>query len=431
MKPVPNPDSYRDGDGFFVLSMLIMKIAILGGGAAGFYAAIHCKLFDPTAEVTIIEKSQKLLSKVKVSGGGRCNVTNVETDPIKLAKNYPRGERLLSKAFREHNSSHTRNFFEERGVPLVVQEDGCVFPKSQNSQSIIDCFMSECVRLGITILTGTNIQKLEQQTDFSWRLQCANETEFLFDKVIICTGGLPKWEQMQWLVNLGQPMITPCPSLFTFNMPSESVRDLMGIVAPNALTRIPGIKHQGFGPLLITHWGMSGPAILMLSAKAARDLYDKDYRFICHVSWLGITNEDEVRNKILVAQKEMLKRKIGGASFHGLSTRLWRYLLEKSNVDTEKPWEQLSNKEFNRLVVTLTQDAFQVEGKTTFKEEFVTAGGVDLQYINFRTMESKTLPNLFFAGEVLDIDGITGGFNFQAAWTTGWLAARGAVSKIS
>jgi predicted Rossmann fold flavoprotein len=202
----------------------------------------------------------------------------------------------------------------------------------------------------------------------------------------------------------------------------------MGIVAPNALTRIPGLKHQGLGPLLITHWGMSGPAILMLSAKAARDLYDKDYRFICHVSWLGITNEDEVRNKILAAQKDMLKRKIGGASFQGLSTRLWRYLLEKSNVDTEKPWEQLSNKELNRLVVILTQDAYQVEGKTTFKEEFVTAGGVDLQHINFRTMESKTLPNLFFAGEVLDIDGITGGFNFQAAWTTGWLAARGAVN---
>jgi predicted Rossmann fold flavoprotein len=240
--------------------------------------------------------------------------------------------------------------------------------------------------------------------------------------------GLPKWEQMQWLANLGQPMITPCPSLFTFNMPSESVRELMGTVAPLALTRIPGLKHQGLGPLLITHWGMSGPAILMLSAKAARDLFDKDYRFICHVSWLGITNEDEVRNKISVAQKEMLKRKIGGASFQGLSTRLWRYLLEKSNVDTEKPWEQLSNKELNRLVVTLTQDAYQVEGKTTFKEEFVTAGGVDLQHINFRTMESKTLPNLFFAGEVLDIDGITGGFNFQAAWTTGWLAARGAVN---
>jgi len=404
-----------------------MNIAILGGGAAGFYAAIHCKLFNPKAEVTIIEKSQKLLSKVKVSGGGRCNVTNVESDPVKLARNYPRGERLLSKAFREHNSAHTRSFFEDRGVPLVVQEDGCVFPKSQNSQSIIDCFMSECLRLGITILTGTHILKLQQNSDSTWSLDAA-EKSYLFDKVILCIGGLPKWEQMKWLENLGQPMITPCPSLFTFNMPSESVRELMGIVAPSALTRIPGIKHQGYGPLLITHWGMSGPAILMLSAKAARDLFDKDYRFVCHVSWLGITNEDEVKNQILATQRDLLKRKIGGASFQGLSTRLWRYLLEKSNIDTEKPWEQLSSKELNRLVVTLTQDAYHVEGKTIFKEEFVTAGGVDLSHINFRTMESKKLPNLFFAGEILDIDGITGGFNFQAAWTTAWLAARGAAS---
>jgi predicted Rossmann fold flavoprotein len=404
-----------------------MTIAILGGGAAGFYAAIHCKLFNPEAEVTIIEKSQKLLSKVKVSGGGRCNVTNVESDPVKLARNYPRGERLLSKAFREHNSAHTRSFFDDRGVPLVVQEDGCVFPKSQNSQSIIDCFMSECSRLGIAILTGTHILKFQQNTDFTWSLD-TSEKSFMFDKIILCIGGIPKTEQMKWLEYLGQPMITPCPSLFTFNMPSESVRELMGIVAPLALTRIPGFKHQGYGPLLITHWGMSGPAILMLSAKAARDLFDKDYRFVCHVSWLGITNEDEVRTQILATQRDLLKRKIGGASFQGLSTRLWRYLLEKSTIDAEKPWEQLSSKELNRLVVTLTQDAYQVEGKTTFKEEFVTAGGVDLSHINFRTMESKILPNLFFAGEILDIDGITGGFNFQAAWTTAWLAARGASS---
>lgn len=402
-----------------------MNIAILGGGAAGFYAAIHCKLFNPKVEVTIIEKSQKLLSKVKVSGGGRCNVTNVESDPSKLSKNYPRGERQLSKAFREYNTAHTRSFFEERGVPLVVQEDGSVFPESQNSQTIIDCFMNECNSLGIAILTGTNITKFQQNADFTWVLSSA-ERDFQFDKVILCVGGMPKWEQMAWLEQLGQPMVKPFPSLFTFNMPNETVRELMGTVAPNAMTRIPGLKHQGFGPLLVTHWGMSGPAILMLSAKAARELGACEYRFACHVSWLGTSNEDEVCSKIHQSQKEMLKRKIGGASFHGLSTRLWRYLLTKSNIDTEKTWESLGSKEINRLVVTLTQDAYQVQGKTTFKEEFVTAGGVDLQHINFKTMESKILPNLFFAGEVLDIDGITGGFNFQAAWTTAWLAARGA-----
>ncbi len=407
-----------------------MKIAILGGGAAGFYTAIHCKLFNPEAEVTIIEKSQKLLSKVKVSGGGRCNVTNVESDPLKLSKHYPRGERLLSKAFREHGSKETREFFESRGVDLVVQEDGCIFPKSQSSQTIIDCFLNECKRLNVRINTGLNINGMKQNTDHSWCLS-SKEEQLDFDKVIVCIGGLPKWEHMQWLQDLGQPMITPCPSLFTFNMPNESIRELMGTVAPQVLTRIPGLKYHGHGPLLITHWGMSGPAILMLSAKGARDLFDKNYRFICNVSWLGITNEDEIKNKILALQKELFKRKIGGASFYGLSTRLWRYLIEKSGVDVEKTWEQLSNKDLNRLVVILTQDAYQVEGKTTFKEEFVTAGGVDLQHINFKTMESKTLPNLFFAGEVLDIDGITGGFNFQAAWTTGWLAARGAAVNFS
>ncbi len=406
-----------------------MKIGVIGGGAAGFYAAIHCKLFNPKVEVTIIEKSQKLLSKVKVSGGGRCNVTNVESDPAKLAKHYPRGEKQLAKAFREYNTAHTRRFFEESGVSLVVQEDGCVFPESQNSQTIIDCFMKACSTLGVEILTGTSVVQFSQNPDSTWNLS-SSERNFHFDKVILCIGGLPKWEQMQWLVNLGQPMIKPFPSLFTFNMPNESIRDLMGIVAPQALTRIPGLKHVGEGPLLITHWGMSGPAVLMLSAKAARDLAEREYKFQCHVSWLGITNEEEIRTQINDTKTKLLKRKIGGASFYGLSTRLWRYLLEKSGVDAEKPWEQLSNKDINRLVVTLTQDAYQVEGKTTFKEEFVTAGGVDLQHINFKTMESKTLPNLFFAGEILDIDGITGGFNFQAAWTTAWLAARGAANAF-
>ncbi len=404
-----------------------MKIGVIGGGAAGFYAAIHCKLFNPKAEVTIIEKSQKLLSKVKVSGGGRCNVTNVESDPAKLATHYPRGEKQLAKAFREYNTAHTRRFFEDRGVSLVVQEDGCVFPESQNSQTIIDCFMKACSTLGVEILTGTSVVQFSQNTDSTWNLS-SSERNFLFDKVILCIGGLPKWEQMQWLVELGQPMIKPFPSLFTFNMPNESIRDLMGIVAPQALTRIPGLKHVGEGPLLITHWGMSGPAILMLSAKAARDLAEREYKFQCHVAWLGITNEEEIRTLITDTKTKLLKRKIGGASFQGLSTRLWRYLLEKSNIDTEKPWELLNNKEVNRLVVTLTQDPYQVQGKTTFKEEFVTAGGVDLAHVNFKTMESSVLPNLFFAGEVLDIDGITGGFNFQAAWTTAWLAARGAAN---
>ncbi len=401
-----------------------MQIGIIGGGAAGFFAAIHCKLFNPEAQVTILEKSQKLLSKVKISGGGRCNVTNAESDPAKLAAHYPRGERQLAKAFREFNTRHTREFFEQRGVPLVVQEDGCVFPKSQDSQSIIDCFLDECRRLQVKILTGVAVDAVAQTHEMRWKI-VSSAQEFLFDKVILCIGGLPKASQQQWLIDLGQPMISPFPSLFTFNMPNEPVRELMGIVAPQALTRIPGSKHQGHGPLLITHWGMSGPAVLMLSAKAARELGACDYKFTCHVSWLGTTQEEMLKKMITEQQSKLAKRKIGGASFHGLSTRLWRFLLEKTGIDPDKPWENLGGKEVNKLVVTLSQDAYQVSGKTTFKEEFVTAGGVDLKYINFKTMESKTLPNLHFAGEILDIDGLTGGFNFQAAWTTAWLAARG------
>lgn len=401
-----------------------MRIGILGGGAAGFFAAIHCKLFNPQVEVTILEKSQKLLSKVKISGGGRCNVTNIESDISKLARHYPRGDRQLSKAFREFNTNDTIRFFEERGVPLVVQEDGCVFPKSQNSQSIIDCFMNECKRLQIEIKTGVAIEDIRASEGLKWQVKSKSET-YVFDKLIIAIGGLPKAEQQQWLADLGQPMIVPFPSLFTFNMPNDPIRELMGIVAPQALTRIPGSKHQGLGPLLITHWGMSGPAILMLSAKAARELGLCAYQFTCHVSWLGITREDVVLDLLLKAQKERSKKYVGGASFEGLSTRLWRFLLEKTQINVEKSWETLSGKEMNRLTVTLTQDAYSVTGKTTFKEEFVTAGGVDLKHINFKTMESKCLPNLHFGGEILDIDGLTGGFNFQAAWTTAWLAARG------
>ena len=405
-----------------------MRIGILGGGAAGFFAAIHCKLFNDKAEVVILEKSQKLLSKVKISGGGRCNVTNVESDPMKLAKHYPRGERQLAKAFREFNTTDTIRFFEDRGVPLVVQEDGCVFPESQNSQSIIDCFLHECQRLQIKIQTGTAIDRIVHKENLKWSVHSKSE-ELNFDKLVICVGGLPKKEQMQWLEDLGQPMVVPYPSLFTFNMPDESIRELMGIVAPHAITRIPGSKHQGEGPLLITHWGMSGPAILMLSAKAARELGGCAYKFSCHISWLGITQEEPVKNMLIQSQLEHPKKKIGGASFHGLSTRLWRFLLTKTQIDPDKTWDALSLKELNRLTVALTQDAYKVAGKTTFKEEFVTAGGVDLKYINFKTMESKALPNLFFAGEVLDIDGITGGFNFQAAWTTAFLAGRGAATN--
>jgi predicted Rossmann fold flavoprotein len=402
------------------------SILVIGGGAAGFYAAIHCKLFDPEAEVKIVEKSQKTLAKVKISGGGRCNVAHDENDAQKLARYYPRGERFLAKAFREYGVKETRQFFEDRGVPLVVQEDGCIFPKSQNSQSIIDCFENECRRLNIEILKGFAMQELRKEASGQWTV-CSKTESLTADKIILALGGLIKWEQMAWLQDMGQDMVPPFPSLFTFNMPNEKITELMGIVAPNALTRIPGSKHQGFGPLLITHWGMSGPAVLMLSAKAARELGACSYRFLTNVSWLGTFNEQEIGELLQDWMLRHPKKQIGGTSFEGLSNRLWVYLLTKSGIALDKIWSALNKKEINKLIVTLTQDTYHVEGKTTFKEEFVTAGGVDLNKVNFKTMESKVLPGLYFAGEMLDIDGLTGGFNFQASWTTGWLAARGAV----
>lgn len=404
-----------------------MRIGIIGGGAAGFFAAIHCKIFNKEVEVIILEKSQKLLSKVKISGGGRCNVTNAETDPLKLSRNYPRGQHQLAKAFREFGTRETIHFFEVRGVPLVAQEDARIFPKSQNSQSIIDCFMAECQKLQIKIQTGVGIESMKLNEKKQWHVE-SKSASFVFDKIILCIGGIPKYEQMKWLENLGQPMIPPYPSLFTFNMPDEPIRELMGIVAPLVITRIPGSKHHGAGSLLITHWGMSGPAILMLSSKAARELGACNYQFECHVSWIGFTQEEQVRRCLEEMKKEHPKKKIAGGSFHGLPARLWRFLVQKTAIDPDKTWDLLSNKEINRLTVRLTQDAYQVSGKTAFKEEFVTAGGVDLKQVNFKTMESKVLPNLHFAGEVLDIDGLTGGFNFQAAWTTAWLAAKGATA---
>lgn len=401
------------------------NIIVVGGGAAGFFAAIHCKLFNPDAQVKILEKSQKTLSKVKISGGGRCNVTHDENDAQNLARQYPRGERFLAKSFREYGVKETRQFFEDRGVPLIVQEDGCIFPKSQNSQSIIDCFENECRRLNIEIVKGFTMQELRRDALGQWIVYSKNGS-FTANKVILALGGLIKWEQMAWLQDMGQDMVPPYPSLFTFNMPNEPITELMGIVAPKALTRIPGSKHQGRGPLLITHWGMSGPAVLMLSAKAARELGACDYRFTTHVSWLGIFNEHEIHELLQSWVEHYPKKQIGGTSFEGLSNRLWVYLLKKSGIPLDKTWSALNKKEINKLVVCLTQDTYQVEGKTTFKEEFVTAGGVDLKNVNFKTMESKVLPGLFFTGEMLDIDGLTGGFNFQAAWTTAWLAARGA-----
>jgi predicted Rossmann fold flavoprotein len=401
-----------------------MKVAIIGGGAAGFFAAISAKEHYPEAAVVLMEKTPKLLAKVKISGGGRCNVTNGTRSIADLAAAYPRGEKKMKKAFRVFNTIHTMDWFESRGVPLVIQEDNCVFPVAQDSQVIIDCFLKECRQKGIVIQTGKGVQEilpLGDQLELRFGKEQAPE---VFDKVIVTTGGSPKRSGLEWLEKLGHQIEEPVPSLFTFNMPDESVRDLMGIVVEQTLVSIQGTKLKSDGPLLITHWGMSGPAILKLSAFGARILSELNYECKLQVNWVNIQNNELVLADLQQITTVHSQKLLINFRPYGLPDRLWQYLLEKSELDPRKKWSEIGKKGVNKLMTTLTNDVYQVKGKTTFKEEFVTCGGISLESVNFETMESKVVKNLYFAGELLDIDGITGGYNFQAAWTTAFIAGK-------
>lgn len=401
-----------------------MRIAVIGGGAAGFFAAISAKENHPNSHVTIFEKSQKVLSKVKVSGGGRCNVTNGTTSISELAKGYPRGEKQLKKAFTVFNTTHTRVWFESRGVELYTQDDNRVFPKSNDSQTIIDCLFRETKRLGIDVQLGAGMSSIESVND-QLELKFQGETKpRTFDKVIVATGGSPNRKAFDWLEQLGHKIEEPVPSLFTFNMPTETVKELMGVVAENAMVGIQGTKLKSQGPLLITHWGMSGPAILKLSAFGARILNGMNYNFKIQVNWAGEVNNEVVANQLLEIAETNPNKLMQNVKPYGLPERLWLFLLERSDIPPTKKWNELGKKDSNKLVNTLTNDEYKVSGKTTFKEEFVTCGGISLESVNFNTMESRVVPNLYFAGEVLNIDGITGGYNFQAAWTTGFLAGK-------
>ncbi|MEX2483977.1 MAG: NAD(P)/FAD-dependent oxidoreductase [Brumimicrobium sp.] len=400
-----------------------MKIGIIGGGAAGFFAAIHTKENFPDAEVTILEKSKKLLSKVKVSGGGRCNVTNACSSIAELSKAYPRGGKQLKKLFPEFNTKHTQDWFEARNVPLVTQEDQCIFPESQDSQTIIDCFLNEASRLGIFIKTSIPISEIIP-LEKGFQLKTATDDVFEYDKLIIATGGSPKRSGLEWLEKLGHKIENPVPSLFTFNMPNEPIKKLMGVVVENAVTRIKGEKLTASGPLLVTHWGMSGPAILVLSAFGARLLSKKDYHFEIQVNWVNELNQNVVYEELNSLCETHENKQLQNIRPYYIPTRLWHFLLNKVELPLDKKWGDIGKKGVNKLLNILTNDAYQVKGKTTFKEEFVTCGGVSLESVNMKTMESKVCPNLFFAGEVLDIDAITGGYNFQAAWTTGFIAGK-------
>ena len=400
-----------------------MKIAVIGGGAAGFFSAISAKEHHPDSSVVIFEKSQKTLSKVKVSGGGRCNVTNGTSSISDLAKGYPRGEKQLKKAFSIFNTRDTWEWFESRGIALYTQDDNRVFPKSNDSQSIIDCLMKECKRLGIDIQLGTGI-RLIKEVDTALELTFIDGNSSIFDKVIIASGGSPNRIGFDWLEQLGHKIEEPVPSLFTFNMPTETIKELMGVVVENTLVSIQGTKLKSNGPLLITHWGMSGPAILKLSAFGARVLHGMKYEFRVSVNWAGEQNNEVVMNALIGILETNPNKLAANVKPFGIPERMWLFLLERSDIPSTKKWSELGKKGLNRLVNTLTNDEYEVKGKTTFKEEFVTCGGVSLESINFNTMESRACKNLYFAGEVLDIDGITGGYNFQAAWTTGFIAGK-------
>jgi len=399
-----------------------MRVAIIGGGAAGFFAALSVREHHPAAVVTLYEKSDKLLSKVRISGGGRCNVTHHCLEPRKLAKNYPRGEQFLRKAFDRFAVRQTIAWFLDHGVELKTETDGRMFPVTDSSATIIDALQGTAQRMGIRIALQSGVKAIEPKGDGAFLLRMGTE-DLLADRVIITTGGHPNPTSYKWLADLGHTIVAPVPSLFTFNMPGEVIRELMGVVVP-ARVRITGSDVECTGPVLITHWGLSGPAVLRASAFGARSLHDLDYRFNAQVNWLEGASEETVR-QTFAEQADLLDRKlVENANYFRLPKRFWAYLLHKAGVPSEKHWGAIGKKERNRLIDLLTNDRYAVAGKTTFKEEFVTAGGIALEEVDPLTMQSRKVPGVHFAGEVLDIDGVTGGFNFQAAWTTGFLAGK-------
>ena len=397
------------------------KVAVIGGGAAGFFAALSVAEHHPSAHITLYEKSSKVLSKVKISGGGRCNVTHNCTDINTLIQAYPRGGKQLKSIFHTFQPKDTIAWFKARGVALKTEKDGRMFPTTDDSQTIIDCLETACNKLGIQRQLNSGVEKITYEKE-QWTLQFKNGAT-QSDAVIVTTGGSPKAKGLDWLANLNHRIIPPVPSLFTFNMPKEDITQLMGVVAKNTKVHITGSKIKTEGPLLITHWGMSGPAILKASSIGARALAECDYRFSIRVQWLEESPQELLRTLEQIA-KDNPQKQIGKLNPFDFPNRLWVYLLNKIKLPPDRKWNEVGQKNFHRLIDLLTNDSYAVEGKTTFKEEFVTCGGISLKDINMKTMESKKAKGLYFAGEVLDIDAITGGYNFQAAWSGGYVAGK-------
>lgn len=397
-----------------------VDVLIVGAGAAGCFAAIQAAEAHPDLKIRILEKSKQPLAKVKVSGGGRCNVTNVLSDPAELSKKYPRGERFLKKAFYQFSSTDMVQWLLGKGIKLKLYPDGCYFPESNDSQTIIDCFLSELKRLQVIMELQTGVVSITKIDDL-FRVETSHKV-YEAKRVIATTGGHPKITGLDYLKPLDVKLVDPVPSLFTFNLPEHPIRELMGIVNEHTQVRIAGGKWNSEGPLLITHWGLSGPAILVASAFGARDLAQVNYEKDFHVNWVSGLSVNETFD--VLGEQRSTRKLVRNVPLFGIKARLWEFLVGKAGIDPERTWVQCSEKQLMRLAEELAVGQFQISGKTTFKEEFVTAGGVDLSQIDVQTMQSKQVPGLFFAGEVIDIDGITGGFNFQAAWTTAYIAGK-------
>jgi predicted Rossmann fold flavoprotein len=397
------------------------KIAIIGGGAAGFFAAIACAQANPENEVSVFERGPEFLTKVRISGGGRCNVTHACFDPRALTASYPRGERALISPLHRFSPRDTIDWFESRGVKLKTEPDGRVFPVTDSSRTIIECLVSEAKGAGVRLFKRKGIEGANRSEEGGFELD-ANGAAIRCDRLLLATGGCRAPSGAQIAESLGHSIAPAVPSLFSFHVPIGWLKLLPGLSIPDVVASVPGTRLRERGPLLITHNGVSGPVILRLSAWGARILHKMDYRFVIRVNWLPELNEEEIRAELQSLRQLHPKRRVMNSPLGSLPVRLWEQLMLAAGVDPAMLWTTLSSAAANALVRCLRGTELQVNGKSLNKEEFVTCGGVSLREVNFKTMESRITPNLYFAGELLDLDGITGGFNFQAAWVTGWIA---------
>lgn len=404
-----------------------LRIAIIGGGAAGYFAAIEAKRCAPDAEITIFEKNSTMLAKVAITGGGRCNLTNSFAQISDAKQAYPRGHKLMKRLLKHFSHTDVYDWFEREGVALVTQDDECVFPASQDSQTVISCLTGLATRLGVRQQCGHSVMDIRRNADDTLHLCFANGREADFDRVAITTGGAPKGEGLQVFARLGHKIEQPVPSLFTFNVADADFLALMGAVVDPVVTSIPGTKFRAEGALLVTHWGMSGPAVLKLSSHAARFLSENNYHTQMAVNWTGITHSSATSEEVAAIVAANAQKQLASVRPFNLPSRLWLYILAKSGLQQRKRWDELGKKGISRLVETLTNDIHTISGKGRFRDEFVTCGGVSLSSVDMNTLESRVCPHLFFAGEVLDVDAITGGFNLQAAWTMGFVVGRNVV----